>query len=225
MTSPLNHEETVAYFKENSFFGLEIFFFQQEMEPLLDEKKRETGLLAPNGNGSVFRSFVKAGLNERFAKKGVDLVTVTNVDNPLGDPFDRELIATARLQKADVVVQCIKRGAADQNMGVVIEKEGKIEVVEYTELDSAKKYNYAYSGQLAFYFPFFCKMAELELPTHWVRKTLDGKATWKGEKFIFDVLPYANKAKPFCVSRNTHYAPVKGPESIDTARKLLRKNR
>lgn len=223
MTSPLNHKETVAYFEKNHFFGLDISFFQQEMDPLLDEAKTPLDLLAPNGNGSVFRSFVKAGLAERFAKKGIDVVTVTNVDNPLSDPFDAELIASLRLKKADVVAQCIEKEEADQKMGAFIEKEGK--VIEYTELDPSVQYRYAYSGQLGFSLPFFCQMAEVDLPIHWVEKNVSGKKVWKGEKFIFDVFPHAKRVKPFCVPKETHYAPVKGPESLGKVQQLLRERR
>ncbi len=135
MTSPLNCRETVAYFERNAFFGREIHFFQQEMHPLLDEEKRPINQLAPNGNGSVFRSFVKAGLADLFAKRGIDLVSVSYVDNPLSLPFDPALIGYARERKADVVVQCIERSGLYPSMGALVEREGKLEVVEYTERD------------------------------------------------------------------------------------------
>lgn len=221
MTSPLNHEETVSYFKKNDYFGLEIYFFEQEMSTFLDEEKRPTELQGPNGNGSVFRSFMKGGLAKAFAQRGIDLVTVSYIDNPLGNPFDPLLISSLRMKNADIAVQCIERGAADRSMGVLVENGDKIEIIEYTDLDSTKEYKYAYSGQLAFSFPFFCKMGEVELPIHWVRKTMRGRPIWKGERFIFDVFPYAKKSCSLCVSRETHYAPVKGPESIEMVQKLL----
>jgi UDP-N-acetylglucosamine/UDP-N-acetylgalactosamine diphosphorylase len=222
MTSPLNHEETVSYFKENGNFGLDVHFFQQEMGPVLDEEKRPTDLKSPNGNGSVFRSFVNAGLAEQFAKRGIDLVTVNYIDNPLCNPFDLALIAALRLQKADIAVQCIERDSGDRSMGVLVEKGDQIEIVEYLDLDPAKDYKYAYSGQLAFTLPFFSEMGKVELPIHWVRKKMDGLPVWKGEEFIFDVFPYAKKVRSLCVPRETHYAPIKGPESIEMVQNLLR---
>jgi NDP-sugar pyrophosphorylase family protein len=224
MTSPLNHNETVDYFKKNRNFGLEIYFFQQEMGPILDENKQPTDCFGPNGNGSVFSSFMKSGLSDLFAKRGIDLVTINYIDNPLADPFDRVMIAEARRQQADVVAQCIERGPSDLSMGVIVEKEGKIQVVEYTDLDPTQEYKYAYSGALVFKYSFFCKMAEAELPIHWVKKSLDGKFVWKGEKFIFDVFPFARRVAPLCVYRDTHYAPIKGPESVERVQNLLRQN-
>ncbi|MGB7979136.1 MAG: UTP--glucose-1-phosphate uridylyltransferase [Chlamydiales bacterium] len=222
MTSPLNHDETIAYFRNHDCFGLDIYFFQQEMASVLDMEKRPTSLQAPNGNGGVFRSFVRSGLGEQFAERGIDLVTVNYVDNPLGDPFDLALIAQALLKRAEIAVQCVERRPEDRSMGALIEKEGKWEVVEYTELGPLQECRYSYSGQLAIDLAFFRRMGEVELPIHWVRKTMEGRPVWKGEQFIFDVFPFAKKIAPFPVSRQTHYAPIKGPESIPIAENRLR---
>lgn len=222
MTSPLNHEETVAYFKKWDFFGLDVHFFLQEMGPLLNENKQHTGKLGPNGNGSVFDSFVKSGLAKHFAKRGTDAVTISYIDNPLSHPLDPTLIAN--LEQADIAVQCVERLPHDTSMGAVIENEGKTEVIEYTHLDPSKEYKYAYSGQLAFDFSFFCKMGEGEigLPVHWIQKKIGEQTVWKGEQFIFDVFKHAKRVSSFCVPRETHYAPIKGPESIEKALNILR---
>lgn len=224
MTSPLNHEETVAFFKKNDFFGLEIHFFQQEMRPLLDEKRRPLKMEGPSGNGSVFQSFVKAGLGDVFTKRGIDLLTVVQVENPLADPLDGALIGAAREEKADMVVQCIERAESDRSMGVLVERAGKIEIVEYTELDPAQEYRFAYSGRLAFDLPFFCCMAEVDLPVHWVRKQVDGRWVWKGEQFIFDVLPFAKRARAVVVPRDTSYAPLKSREQVAVVEKQLKES-
>ncbi len=215
MTSPLNHEETVDYFQKNDFFGLKIHFFQQAMEPLLDEAKNPIGQMGPNGNGSVFASFVHAGLPYVFQE--FERVVISYIDNPLSNPLDLELTEN----DADVAVQCIERRKEDDSMGALIEREGTFEIVEYTDLDPAKEYPYAYSGQMAFDFSFFCRMGMIDLPIHWVKKKVDGKVVWKGEKFIFDVLKYAKKVQPVCVDRKTHYASIKGPESVIEAVKVL----
>ncbi len=225
MTSPLNHSETVAYFKKNNFFGLEVHFFQQEMLPFLDDAKEPMEIQGPNGNGNVFRSFVKAGLADLFSKKGIDLVTISYIDNPLAKPFDPALIFHARAEQADATVQCIERNQQDRSMGVLVEKGEKIEIMEYTELDSSREYRYGYSGQIAFTLPFFCKMAQIDLPIHSVRKNIEGRWVWKREQFIFDVLPYAARARAFQVPRKTHYAPLKERGNIEEVQKILREKK
>lgn len=225
MTSPLNHEETVAYFQKRGNFGLEVYFFQQEMASFLDAEKRPMELKGPNGNGNVFRAFMKAGLGEVFAKKGIDLLSVIYIENPLAKPFDPAMLAYKRMERADVVVQCVERKTTDSSMGVIVEKKGKIEIVEYTELDPSQEYKYAYSGALVFDLSFFCKMAEKELPLHWVRKKipvgLNTVEVWKGEQFIFDVLPFAKKVCLYPNSRE-NYAPLKSGENICAVEQILR---
>lgn len=221
MTSPINHEETVAYFKKNWFFDLEVHFFLQGMRPLLDEQRRPMEKLGPNGNGDVFRSFVESGLADYFAKRGIEAVTISYVDNPLSHPLDPQLIAN--LKQSEIAVQCIERLSSDTSMGALVENGEKVEIIEYTYLDPSKEYKYAYSGQLAFDFSFFCKMGKVDLPIHWVQKKVEGEMVWKEEKFIFDVFTHAKRIRPFSVPRQTHYAPIKGPESIESVLHLLRK--
>jgi ADP-heptose:LPS heptosyltransferase len=220
MTSPLNHHETVAFFKKNHFFGREVHFFQQELQPLLDQEKRPLPTKGPDGNGSVFRSFVRSGLADLFAKKGIDLLTVTNIDNPLADPLDADLISRVRAKKADVAVQCIERTPLYPSMGVFVEKEKKI--VEYTDLDPSQEHKWAYSGQMAFDLCFFRKMAEVPLPLHWVRKKVENQWIWKGEQFIFDVLPFASRVEAVVAPCEKRYAPVKNADSVALIEKLLR---
>lgn len=225
MTSPLNHDETVDFFKKNHFFGLEVHFFQQEMHPCLDDEKQPISMESPNGNGSVFRSFVKSGIAAFFAKRGIDLIIVMNVDNPLADPFDFDLIVQARAKKAEAVVQCIERTALYPSMGMVVKKADKLKIVEYTDLDAKEQYTLAYTGQMAFDFSFFCKMADISLPLHWVRKKVDHQWVWKREQFIFDVLPFTSRGEVSIALRETCYAPLKSREDIALIEKLLRGKR
>ncbi len=217
MTSPLNHEETLAYFEKNNFFGLDVHFFQQEISPLLDEEKRVLDQMGPSGNGSVFRSFVKAGLAQVF--KEMECVTISYIDNPLSQPLDPRLIEP----ESDIVVQCIERTEEDCSMGALVEREGKLEIVEYIDLGPTQEYKYAYSGQMAFDFSFFCRMADVELPVHWIQKKVDGKIVLKQETFLFDVFRYAKTICPLCVDRKTNFAPIKGPECVEGVRAVLEK--
>lgn len=58
MTSPINHEETVNFFKENNYFGLpeeDVLFFQQGMLPCMEDdgkiilEKADLVAMAPDG--------------------------------------------------------------------------------------------------------------------------------------------------------------------------------
>jgi ADP-heptose:LPS heptosyltransferase len=207
MTSPQNHAETVAFFEKNQNFGSEVYFFSQEEKTLLDENKNPTDLKGSNGNGNVFRAFVQSD--------------VSCVDNPLANIFDSALISYGMSQGADAVVQCIEREPSDVSMGVLVERNG-IEILEYTELDPKENYKYVYSGQIGFRWDFFLKMGAVDLPLHWVQKKVKNRLVWKGEQFIFDVLPYATSVCAVQVPRSLYYAPIKGAEHIEKVEAILK---
>jgi len=216
MTSPLNHQETLMFFVKNDFFGREILFFQQEMYPFLDLKKRPLRFQAPNGNGSFFRSFVASGTAARLQEKGVDLLTIIPIENPLGDPADLSLIGHARETESDVVLKCIQRNSPHESMGALFERGGRIEIVEYTDLASSlDKGLYCNTGMMAMSLSFCAQMAHQKLPVHWVKKIIPELQQWgwKGEQFIFDVLPFA-KVSALCYPRELCYAPIKTKESV-----------
>lgn len=220
MTSPLNHEEIVRYFDQNSYFGLDVHFFQQEMQRLLDQDKKPIDQKAPNGNGSVFTSFCKAGLDRIFKRMGIESIVVSNIENPLSHPLEPSLAFAAK--RNDAAVQCILRADGDHPMGMIEAEGGQVKVVEYTHLDPNKEYTHAYSGQIAFRLDFFVEMGKKDLPLHWVQKKIGDRWLWKGEKFIFDALEEAKSAKVICHERQTCYAPVKTTESIPLVETVLR---
>jgi ADP-heptose:LPS heptosyltransferase len=140
MTSPLNHEETVAFFQERGNFGREVYFFQQDLLPFLDDEKQPLKIAAPDGNGGVYRAFARSGLKDLFLKRGIDLLTIVPVENAMADPADRRLIGYLRATGSHAVVKCVKREKVDESMGVLVEREGRIEIVEYIDLDPTLTY-------------------------------------------------------------------------------------
>jgi len=216
MTSPLNHQDTLAFFVRHAFFGREILFFQQEMYPFLDAKKRALPFQAPNGNGSFFRSFVTSGTAARLQEKGIDLLTIVPVENPLADPADLHLIGYARETKSDVILKCIERVSPQESMGALFQREGRIEIIEYLNQTSfMEKGAYCNTGMMAMTLSFCAEMAHQKLPVHWVKKMIPELQEWgwKGEQFIFDALPFGN-VSALCYPRNLCYAPIKTKESV-----------
>lgn len=221
MTSPLNHTETVKFFEKHNYFGKELYFFQQETTVFLNEKKRSTRVAVPAGNGSVYGSFAKSGLLDQFKKKGIEYLTIVPVENVLADIADQKLIGHAR--GYDVTLKCIERESPMESMGALVEREGKIEIVEYLDLDTTLNYRYSYTGMMAISLSFFEKMKDVSLPVHWVKKNLPGTKQWgwKGEKFIFDALPFA-RTNAVCFAKKDCYAPIKNIDSIETIKDSLK---
>lgn len=228
MTSPLNHEETISFFEKHNHFDREIFFFQQNLLPFLDDdreilKVEGKEILAPDGNGGVYQAFARSPLKEEFLKRGIEWMTIVPVENVLTDPADRHLIGHAKTSQSDVVVKCVKREKPEESMGVLVERGGNIEIIEYLHLDPTVSYPYSYIGMMAMAFPFFLRMAEVDLPFHWVKKRPPGlkKEAWKREKFLFQALPYAERCSALVYPRMGCYSPVKSSESIPAVERTL----
>ena len=215
MTSPLNHAATVSFFGKNAFFGKEVYFFQQTMLPLLDKKKKETFIFSPDGNGSLFRSFAASSVSQLFEKKGIEIVSVVPIENPLADPLDPYLISHLRKTNADVVVKCIEEKEADVTMGALFERErGGIEIVEYIELGTQITPFYRYTGMSAFRYSFFQKASTFSLPDHLVWKKREKNFYWKREKLLFDVFPFAKRVEALLYPRHQIYAPLKEMKNL-----------
>ena len=101
MTSTVNNDQTVAFFKEHNYFGYPedyIKFFIQEMVPAVDYEGRilmqnESELvLSPNGNGGWYSSMAKTGVLDDVHARGVEWLNVFAVDNVLQRMADPVLL-------------------------------------------------------------------------------------------------------------------------------------
>jgi hypothetical protein len=222
MTSPLNYKETVDFFQQKQFFGRNVSFFQQSLLPFLGSDRKPLEHLAPDGNGSLFKSFAESGLLDRFEGFGIDLVSIVPIENILADPADPVFISFARDSGADAIVKCIERKAGDPPMGALVTREGRLEIVEYTEADAHTEYRYCYTGMMAMKLSFLKQMAAIDLPLHWVWKKAGKEFAWKGERFIFDALPYAGKAEALLFPKSQIYAPLKSRENLEELARICK---
>lgn len=157
MTSPLNHKQTVSFFRLHGYFGLDpkqIDFFQQEMLPLLDQKGdlflEERGKIAegPDGNGTSLKHFVRSGIWDKWKARGIEHILFTLVDNALADPFDVELIGCHRSMANEVTIKSIAREDPTESVGVLVRSGGKVRVVEYSEIPDPERFAVDLQGGL-----------------------------------------------------------------------------
>ena len=92
MTSDMNHEEIIGFFKEHKYFGYDpesIFFFPQGGIPAVDYNGKimieSPGnlSLAPGGNGAMYVEMKNKGAIEHMRKHGVKYIYIAPVDNVL----------------------------------------------------------------------------------------------------------------------------------------------
>ena len=96
MTSPSNHEETVQYFRDHQFHGLnssDVIILPQEELPVIDPRREKSFARVPAGFSSVPTGGGAIRLMQRhadlFRQRGIRHVYTHQVDNPLapiGDP-------------------------------------------------------------------------------------------------------------------------------------------
>lgn len=143
MTSPLNHDDTVRFFRMRDHFGLDpadLHFFPQGTLPSVDESGRillskpDRVSANPDGSGGCFRAFKAAGLLEDLVRRGIRYLFFYGVDNALVRVCDPYFIGFAIDQDKDIASKAVLKSHPAEKVGVYAYRNGKPSIIEYTEL-------------------------------------------------------------------------------------------
>lgn len=257
MTSPLNHTETEEIFRSNDYYGLnkaDVFIFQQGTLPdfsfdgkiLLAEKDRIA--CSPDGHGGSLKALYRSGAIEDMKKRGIKFISYFQVDNPLINIFDPLFIGLHTLDKAEMSSKAVIKTGPEEKLGVFCLVDGKVNVIEYSDLPNelANKRNPDGSlvfelGSIAIHiinrnFVERLNIAGFALPLHRAVKKIphiDPQGNFvdpaepngiKLESFVFDALPLASKSVIVQTVREEEFAPTKnavGLDSVDTTRQMM----
>lgn len=254
MTSPENNKETVAFFEKNNYFNYPkeyIKFFTQEDLPLLNKKGKlilgEDGLikLASEGNGGIFYSMAKKGIIDDMKSKNIKWIFIGSVDNLLVKYVDTLLLGLAIKQNVNIATRTVIKNSPNERVGVLCKKNGKVKVIEYTEVpkemrvatDEAGEFLYGESHIMCNLFSLEAieKASTKELKYHVAVKKIkyideNGKLVnptepncYKFEKFVFDSFGLFDEIAILRGKREEDFAPIKnaeGQDSPETAQKL-----
>jgi UDP-N-acetylglucosamine/UDP-N-acetylgalactosamine diphosphorylase len=260
MTSDATHEATIKYFRENKNLGLaedQLFFFQQGLMPALDAETGKVLLtgpgqiaLSPDGHGGMLAAFAKSGLLARFAKEGIRQIYYGQIDNPLLGVCDPEFLGYHLLAESEMTTQVVRKTDPAERVGVLAQVDGKMSVIEYSDLPTSAAAERDASGALKFWagsiavhamqIDFLERTAANaeSLPFHRALKKVpyadeNGKEVasekpnaLKFERFIFDLLPVAKNAIVVEGKREECFGPVKNADGAAsdtpaTARALM----
>ncbi|MDD4871606.1 MAG: UDPGP type 1 family protein [Kiritimatiellae bacterium] len=247
MTSLANDKATKDFFVQNNYFGLSedrVLFFVQGMWPALDKDGKiildAPGriFMSPDGHGGILAALRARGIFDDMEKRGLETLFYFQVDNPLVEIAEPAFIGLHRLNKADISVKVCSKRDPDEGIGVVVVKNGRNAVVEYTELTKEQKHARLPDGELKFKYgsvaihvfslDFLRKEADATIPLHVAHKKVpycgnDGKTVkpdkpnaYKFEKFIFDVIPDARCTINVEFAREEEFSPVKNAEGSDS---------
>lgn len=254
MTSPENNKETVAFFEKNNYFNYPkeyIKFFMQEDLPLLNKEGKlilgEDGLikLASEGNGGIFYSMAKKGIIDDMKSKNIKWIFIGSVDNLLVKYVDTLLLGLAIKQNVNIATRTVIKNSPNERVGVLCKKNGKVKVIEYTEVpkemmvatDEAGEFLYGESHIMCNLFSLEAieKASTKELKYHVAVKKIkyideNGKLVnptepncYKFEKFVFDSFGLFDEIAILRGKREEDFAPIKnaeGQDSPETAKKL-----
>lgn len=255
MTSPENNDETISFFEANNYFGYNkqyIKFFKQGEQPLVNKAGKlvlnENGLikLASDGNGGIFYSMAKNGIIEDMKKRGIEWVFIGSVDNLLIKYVDTLLLGLAIEKGSKVATRTIIKNDPYENVGVLCKKNGKVKVIEYTEIPEKMRLAVNSDGEIKYgESHIMCNLFNIEaiekasgndLKYHIAEKKIkvqdvnDGnlieESCYKFEKFVFDTFCMFDKITILRGKREEDFAPIKnmkGVDSPDTAREMYEK--
>ena len=244
MTSPATHDETLAFFKAHKDFGLvQVEFFQQGTMPALDLSTGQTLMespgvpcLSPDGHGGTLTALASSGLLARLRAQGVRHVFYFQVDNPLVDIADPVFLGHHIAQRAEVSSKVVAKRDAAERAGVFALVEGRHGIIEYSDLPIELAQATDQTGRLRlwagnpaihlFDAAFLERMTSDPegLPLHVARKKVPHIGdpspaepnALKFERFIFDVLPKAERWLLLETERAEEFAPVKNAEGEDS---------
>lgn len=247
MTSQANDGPTRAFFRENNSFGLcpdRVKFFSQGMWPALSPDGKivldrpDHLFLSPDGHGGTLSALKVNGMLDDMARRGVDTLFYFQVDNPLIEICDPIFLGIHAERNAEISVKVCAKRDPNEGLGVVVVRDGRCAVVEYSELTEEQKNRREPNGELTFCFgsvaihvfslAFLEQEASASLPLHVAHKKvpywLPGEGTvapdtpnaYKFEKFIFDVLPHAERPLTVEFLREEEFSPVKNAMGNDS---------
>ena len=255
MTSAANHAQTVEYFESHGFLGLpreDVVFFEQGMLPLfgfdgrilLSEKHRVS--LGPDGHGGSLKAMVACCALEDMQRRGVEVVSYFQVDNPLVKPIDPLFLGLHAETNSEASTKVTPKADDLERVGNVCVCDGKVRVIEYSDFpeelahrknaDGARTFDAANLAIHLFNVDFIQRIVgeSFRLPFRRVEKTvpcLDETGAplrpsepnaVKLEMFVFDALPLASNPLVFEVDRSEEFSPVKnatGTDSLETSQR------
>lgn len=226
--------EHVLFFQQADLPALSI----DSLELLFDATDHVA--VAPDGHGGLLSALAAAGGLDWFAERGVQHVATFQVDNPLAIPLDPEFLGYHLLTSAEFSTQVVEKQQPKERVGVVAEHGGVHRVIEYSDLSDELAAAREPDGRLrlragsiavhAFSLAFLEKAAASRdsLPLHLARKVvpcLDPAGhlhqpaepnAFKFERFIFDLMPFAQRVLTVEIDAAEGFAPLKNPPAAAT---------
>jgi UDP-N-acetylglucosamine/UDP-N-acetylgalactosamine diphosphorylase len=250
MTSQANDLETRDFFEAHNYFDLpvtDIKCFAQGMMPAVDLQgklllaKRDELAWNPDGHGGSIRALARCGMLADMAARGIEYVSYFQVDNPLVPPLDPVFLGCHADARSDMSSKMARKRDPKEKLGVFCMTEGRLHVIEYSDLPNtlaeerntdgslrfgagsiaihilSRRFVERLSGGRRFALPFH--RAEKKIPCVDEKgrtRSPDRPNGVKFETFVFDALPMAERPVVLEIDRRCEFSPVKNADGLDT---------
>ncbi|KAI1844581.1 hypothetical protein JX265_001566 [Neoarthrinium moseri] len=143
--------------KRGSYFGMnkeDVMIFEQGVLPCISnegkimlEGKGKVAV-APDGNGGLYKALYQAQIKSKFGsdvttvlqdmkKRGIEHIHAYCVDNCLVKVADPLFIGFSAAKGVSLATKVVRKRNATESVGLILSKNGKPDVVEYSEIDAA----------------------------------------------------------------------------------------
>jgi UDP-N-acetylglucosamine/UDP-N-acetylgalactosamine diphosphorylase len=250
MTSPATDVATRAHFRQNDFWGFspkDVIFLMQGVMPafspegkvLLADKGHLS--LSPDGHGGSLPALRASGALEDMAKRGVELISYFQVDNPLVRCIDPLFLGLHEMRGAEMSAKSVAKRGPLERLGNLCVSGGKLHVIEYSDMPEALANACLPDGRLKFSAgsigvhvlsrSFVERLTEgggCSLPFHRAQKAVacvdasgkvvkpDAPNAVKLERFVFDALPLAKATVILETLRSEEFSPIKNASGADS---------
>ena len=248
MTSPINDADTKAFFKKQHHFGLDpanVMIFPQAMMPAFDMttgkvlmEDKATLALSPNGHGGSLKALWTSGAIADMQQRGVEQISYTQVDNPIVKVVDPLFIGLHAMDQAQMSSKMLPKREPLEKLGNFCLVDGKMTVIEYSDLPDELAHERLSDGQLRFragsialhairvdFVASLNKSGQFSLPLHRAEKKVphldlgslqqvkpEKPNAVKLEMFVFDALPMCGKSIIYETDRIEEFAPIKNAD-------------
>lgn len=198
--------------------------------------------LSPDGHGGLVAALQKSGILQQAQQQGIEYFYYAQIDNPLAKVCQPDLIGYHILAGSQMTTQAVQKRFAEEKVGNVVSIDGRVQIIEYSDLpaDVARLQNAdgslkLWAGNIAIHVfdrSFLTSVVESAdgLPFHRAHKKVayidsSGKLVepsqpnaTKFERFVFDLLPMAERAIVVEDAAEEVFAPVKNANgaAVDT---------
>jgi UDP-N-acetylglucosamine/UDP-N-acetylgalactosamine diphosphorylase len=200
--------------------------------------------LSPDGHGGMLEAFQKSGGLADATRRHLSCLFYCQIDNPLAQVCDPLLIGLHLSHHSQVTTQVVRKSEPLQRVGNVVQIDDHVEVIEYSDLPAALAHQRQPNGELKLWagniavhifdldFLQSATRQTLEqgtgLPFHIAKKKVpfwtkaqgsvqpESENALKFERFIFDLLPLAQRAIVVEVDPADGFAAVKNADTAAT---------